>query len=264
MEQWEFIDRWEGDDSIEDVQVLTDSKYIFWIHKNGLITIFDPSTKKVSPTLQNPYLASSHFAGHFSTVLMDVKIYIINAQETIITTVITSETNIFVLDIATQSSSQAPSLPVPFNAFATVDIGDRWILVTGLQYDNGVEYKNLYDTYKQTWTDEANMAAFFPPRLGYRCLKVESHIVTMRGYNDYPMTAMYMKHVIAGWIWKTLKPYVMLRNLLDEMRVAPIHIATDYKLKCDDDADIKSKFNTHEVVQKVFIDIHWTDESGSR
>ena len=106
----------------------------------------------------------------------------------------------------------------------------------------------MYDTQAQLWTQ--TYSALSAPRCYHNCVKIGSHVVLVGGYHmnspyskDRPMTAIHIKHVIPEWTWVKLKPYLLLRKLIDDNRATPITATQDMQ---HINADMKS--NTDVVV----------------
>lgn len=235
---WEFVIEFKRDKIID---LVTDGKHIFLISSTIQITRFNPITTEITHFKQKDQ-AIKHCP--FSSALVDNQIYIIEGQSQ---SSITPKTLIF--DIASQSWSEGPPPPTLRSYFATVVI-DRWIVVTGKNFDgNGyIECNEIYDTCTQKWA-ESN-TAISTPRQAHCSLQIGHHIITVGGVGqhvkDSPITAIYIKHVIPDWIWTTLKPYVLLRKLLDNNRATPI-TATKKLEYADGDITL----NTDEVAQKL-------------
>ena len=222
------------------LHILTDGNHIFFIFRNQIIS-FDPSNHKLSPTIEIPYEIRDYDLCF--SVLMDNKIFLLTLE------------NIFIYDIAHQSWSKG-SHAKSLNPDAAVVI-DRWIVVTER---NCSYYTFVYDTHTQQWT-RVKMHLSLPDRIGHEYVKVGSHIITVGGINMndekfYPMTAIHIKHIIPDREWIMLKPYILLRQLIDDNRAAPI-IAT--KKPNNDDStmstDTNTKANTNAVVEKLFTNM---------
>ena len=236
---WEFVIEFKGDKIID---MVTDGKHIFLINSTIQITRFNPITTEIAHFKRNNQAMKRC---PFSAAFIDNKIYIIEGQSQY-----SSTPKTYVFNIVTQLWSEGPHPPTPNSYFATAVI-NRWIVVTGKNFDgNGyVECNEIYDTHTHKWI-ESN-AAISTPRQAHCCLQIGSHIITVGGVGpnvrDSPITAIYIKHVIPDWIWTTLKPYLLLRKLLDDKRAAPIN--STKKLKYTDGDMI---LNADAVVQKLF------------
>ena len=216
---WQFVVKLEGHNIID---MVTDGKHIFLISSTTQITRFDPMTGEISHFKRDNQAIKRCY---FSSAYVDNKIYIIEGQSNNSTT---PKTLIF--DTITQLWSEGPPPPTSSPYFTTVVI-DRWIVVKGeaSDVDGGNVVKpdlcnKIYDTHTHKWTEIST--ALSTPRQAHRCVKLGPHIVTVGGngpnVKDSPITAIYIKHVIPEWIWTTLKPYLLLRELVEDNRAAPI------------------------------------------
>ena len=242
--EWEFLVELNKDESIENM--VTDGNHLFMSDELNQITSFDPTNYKLPSIIEFPSEISSEFAQmfQFATLLVDNNIYILQDQQ------------MFIFNIFNRLWSLASPLPESLDGLAAVMI-DRWIVVTGTNIRGSCSYTFVYDTHTQIWT-QVNTAAT-SPRRHHKSIKVGSHIITLGGWthnDEYcPLTAIHIKHIIPEWIWIMLKPYILLRKLLDDKRAAPI-IANANKLKLvDSHMNTDTKTNVDAVVQKLFTNL---------
>lgn len=195
--------------------MVTDGNHIYFISLIDLtieIRRYDPSKDKVT-SMRNYFFIHSGFA----TAVIDRKIYIIGGIAGV---------NVF--DIVTRTWGHAPPLPKQLS-FANAVAFDKWIVVTGGKtvvrgyYVQENDKAFIFDTHTQRWT--TNNVVSTPCRLGNCCVRVGSQIISVGGWNKEfkycPIEAIQIKYLLPDWSWETIKPYVMLRALVDENRAAP-------------------------------------------
>ena len=232
--------------------MLTDGTRIFLIDECAGIRIFDPRNNEFSPAYPNADANMEDLfqvdENAFSAVLIDNKIYVMGGNTSSHT--VTDNTHMF--DIFKKSWSQAPPLTIPICFSAAVAIDNRWIVVHGgmEEHDQNKGHTFLFDTYTQQWTHNNINAAY---RTYHSCVQVGSQIITIGGEDHYhercPMTSKYINGVITEW--DMLKPYILLRKLVDNKRAAPIII---HRLK-HADSILKVGANAEAVVQNLFTNM---------
>ena len=238
--KWELVAK----GNFEIQYVSTDSDRVFLIGERHNIIIFDPSKNKATSMTSSSRPEKSIFRGE--SVLMDNKIYIMVHK------------NVFIFDIANGSWSQASPLPDPIDDwnYDIVQI-DRWILVLGTSIIDDNSYIFVYDTLTKEWRQvNIDISTF---RCGSKYVKVGSHIITVGGHNlngDYfPMSAIHIKHIIPDRKWTVLNPYILLRQLIDDNRAAPIIAETNNLNLVNSDMNIDTNANADAVIEKLFTDM---------
>ena len=161
--------------------------------------------------------------------------------------------NVYVFDIVAQSWSQLPLLPTQLKDPALFAI-DRCFIVSGITFNwkrNECSHTFILDTKTQQWT-ETNIALSMPQD-NHDCVKVGSQIITLGGKNPIewkfcPMTSIHIKDISLGYVyWLMLKPYILLRKLVDDKRAAPIIVTAN--------TNATAIANKEAIVQKLFTDI---------
>ena len=254
--EWELVDEMDGY-NIDDM--LTDGNKIYFVDEGTKVNTFNRHTKEFTPWIKNHY-TYEHY--HFASAVVHNKVYVIGG---FMGGAVKSAMDVY--DLETQMWSPAPCFPKPIHA-ATATVIDRWIIVTGGQHDDDGEgaylhedyvdepdYNTLiyiYDTFTEKWI-ESN-CAMAAPRRYHRCVKVGNHIVNVGGWTEdidaFPREVVEINKFIPGWKWYILKPYILLRKLIDVYRAVPIHATKRIKYKNGD-----NKLDADAVIKKLFTEI---------
>lgn len=232
--------------------MLTDGTSIFLMRGYEGITIFDPSNCKFSRATRNPYASRQRSFN----VLIDKKIYIIGGEMISRPTATT-----FIFDVAKNSWSEGPPLPIPICSDFDAVALNRSILLTGMHgQSNDVRNKNfVYDIHTKKWT-QFNTSLSSSPRRNHRCVKVGCQIFTVGGEDEYdrlcPLTTIEIPD--RGWIM--LKSYLLLRKLVDDKRATSANVTKKRKHADSDskvDPETKTNANTNRaaVIEKLFTHI---------
>ena len=244
---WELVARRER---MRDI--IAHDNRIYFINFNSEITCIDPTTNEFIPIASSIHLKKFQ---DFSSVVVGDKIYLLGERR-VINVGYENEIDkkMAVFDIVNNRWSEEPPLPILFDQFTAIAV-DRWIVVSGMKYDDKGSTDFVYDTCTQEWTQ--HNATLSSHRRYHRYIKVGSHIITVGGENlkrhFCPMTAIHIKHVIPEFTWIMLKPYIFLRRLIDDGRAAPI-LKTENLTHVDSDINTDTNAYTNAVVEKLFMD----------
>ena len=242
--QWEHVVEDQRDQA---TAMITNCKHVFIIYLYCDMTCFDPKEKKFVTLPRVPTIRYD-----FVAALVGNKIFVMGGCLDL-DYVVSSSVEIF--DIDTKTWSDGPCIPKGL-CQASATVFKRWIIVNGGLTNEGSNDKTfILDTYTQTWI-QSNHVQSIPRRL-HRCVIVGSKLVCIGGIfeedetSEYcPVEEIHIKHLIPDWKWRTIKDFLLLRQLIKEGRANAIipskRIKTESAIVTD----------AEKVVQKAFVEMN--------